>query len=79
MLLTQLRMQILNLVLDDLRIAEAWPINGAHPLLNDVWVRWVACLEDGPLLDAEDAIVGVAVWHHEVQDIRWSSFFQSAR
>ena len=57
MLLTQLCMQVLDLVFDDLGIAEAGLVDQVHSLLYDVWVGRISHLEKRLLLDQEYAII----------------------
>ena len=57
MLLQKLRVQVLDLVFDDLGIAEAGLIDHVHSLLYDVWVGRISHLEKRLLLDQEYAII----------------------
>ena len=72
-------MQVLDLVFDDLRVAETRSIYCAHSLLYNVWMGWVALFKQCLLLHQEDAVVGVAVGHEEVHHVRTACFLQSAR
>ena len=78
MLFRELCVQILDLILYDLRVAEASPVYDTHALLDDVRVRWIAHLKDLFLLDTEDAVVCIEVGYHEVENIRARAFLEAA-
>ena len=63
-------MQILNLILDDLWVAEASSVYDTHSLLDDIRVRRIAHLKDLFLLDTEDAVVCIEIGYHEVENVR---------
>ena len=71
-------MQILNLILDDLWVAEASPVYDTHALLDDIRVRRIAHLKDLFLLHTEDAVVCIKVGYHEVENVCASAFFEAS-
>lgn len=79
MVLAQLGMKVFYLIFYYLRITKAGLIDDIHALLENVWVRRVAHLEDGFLFNAKDAIVDVEIGNEEVKHVGARAFLETAR
>lgn len=78
MVLTQLTVEVFDLVFYDLRIIEARLVDHIHPSLDHKRVSWETSLVHLLLLDAKDAPVSVQVRYHEVEDVSRICFLETA-
>ena len=79
MVLTELRVHVFNLILDNGRVAEASLIDYIHALLKYQWMGGIAHLKQCTLFEAKDAVIDIQVGCHEVKDVCSRAFLQTSR
>ena len=68
-------MQVFNLILDDLRVAEASLVYHVGSSLHNHWVCWIPLLIELLHLPKSNTKVRIQIRNHEVENVKLAQFF----